>query len=47
LTTSLGPGTLDEAPGAYKDAQTIIDAVAPTVTIVDRIRPVYNLKASG
>jgi tRNA-splicing ligase RtcB len=47
FTTSVGPGTLDEAPGAYKDAQTIIDAVAPTVTIVDRIRPVYNLKASG
>ncbi|MDD4050885.1 MAG: RtcB family protein [candidate division Zixibacteria bacterium] len=45
-TTSVGRETLDEAPGAYKDAQTIIDAIAPSVEIVDRIRPVYNLKAS-
>ena len=46
FSTSVCRDTLDEAPDAYKNAQSIIDAIAPTVEIVSRIRPVYNLKAS-
>ena len=37
--------TLDESPMAYKPAQLIIDAVAPTVDIVDTAKPLYNFKA--
>ena len=44
-TTSISQGTLDEAPMAYKPAQSIIDAIQQTVEIKDIIRPVYNFKA--
>ena len=47
FSTSICANTLDEAPGAYKNADMIINAIAPTVKIVERIRPVYNLKASN
>lgn len=44
-TTTACESTIDEAPGAYKDAQSIIDQIQDTVTIVKRLKPVYNFKA--
>lgn len=43
-STSVVPGTLDEAPGAYKDAAIIEDAIGPTATIINRIKPICNMK---
>ena len=45
-TTCVVPDTLDESPMAYKSMDEIIDQIEPTVEIVQRIRPVYNFKAS-
>src|SRR4030042_2255870 len=42
-STSIGQSTLDEAPGAYKDSKIIECAVEPTVTIIDKIRPIHNM----
>jgi RNA-splicing ligase RtcB len=44
FSTSVGKGTLDESPMAYKDAKIIEEAIGPTATIIDRIKPVMNLK---
>jgi len=45
-TTSVGQGTLDEAPNAYKDSKIIEEAIQPTAIILDRIRPIHNMKDS-
>ena len=45
-STSVCAGTLDEAPDAYKDAKLIEGAIAPTATIIDRIKPILNMKAA-
>lgn len=45
-TTCVGKDTLDEAPMAYKAMDEIISQIGPTVDILERIRPVYNFKAS-
>jgi RNA-splicing ligase RtcB len=37
--------TLDEAPGAYKPADAIAEALAPTAEVVERLDPVHNLKS--
>lgn len=42
---SVNEDTLDECPMAYKPAQEIIDAISPTVEIINHIKPVYNFKA--
>jgi hypothetical protein len=34
-----------EAPGAYKDTQTILYNIHETVDIVDSVKPAYNFKA--
>lgn len=44
-STSIGQGTLDECPMAYKSMQSIVDNIGPTVEIRDVIRPLYNFKA--
>ena len=44
-TTTANEETIDEAPGAYKPAAEILDAVGPTVDVVERLRPTYNFKA--
>jgi len=44
-TTTATAETIDEAPGAYKPAQEIVELLEPTVEIVERITPVYNFKA--
>lgn len=44
-TTCVSQATLDESPDAYKNAQTIVDAIAPTVDIKYWLKPIYNFKA--
>ena len=45
-TTCVNADTLDESPMAYKPMDEIIGQIGPTAEILDRIRPVYNFKAS-
>lgn len=45
-TTCVQQGTLDESPMAYKTMDEIVEQIAPTADIVQRIRPVYNFKAA-
>lgn len=47
FSTCIGRDTIDESPMAYKDAQSIINAVSPTVDIVDRLKPIYNYKGGS
>lgn len=44
-TTSVNMSTIDESPMAYKPMESIISNIEDTVTIIDRILPVYNFKA--
>ena len=44
VSTSVCKGTLDEAPQAYKNPKIIEDAIGPTAKILDRIKPILNLK---
>jgi tRNA-splicing ligase RtcB len=44
---SLNTDTRDEAPGAYKDSQLIIDSLQETVDIDFIMKPIYNFKAGG
>ena len=44
-STSVCKSTLDEAPGAYKDSNQIIELIEPTVEIEKIVKPVYNFKA--
>ncbi|ELZ24843.1 hypothetical protein C475_11420 [Halosimplex carlsbadense 2-9-1] len=43
---SVGEATLDEAPMAYKSAERIAAALAPTAEVEDRLAVVHNLKAT-
>jgi len=45
FTTSLRQETIDEAPNAYKDPQTILDAIKDTVDVDFILKPVYNFKS--
>ncbi|WP_298025005.1 RtcB family protein [uncultured Dysosmobacter sp.] len=45
-TTCVLPDTLDESPMVYKSMDEIIAQIGPTAEIIQRIRPVYNFKAS-
>ena len=40
-------GTLDESPDAYKAADAIMRLMEPTAQIVHRLKPIWNLKATG
>lgn len=42
-----GKDTLDEAPQAYKDGETILAGIRETVEVDDWVRPVYNFKAGS
>jgi len=44
-STSVVNATLDEAPDAYKSASVIEAAIEPTAEIINRIKPLINLKA--
>lgn len=45
-TTSVNKDTLDESPMAYKNAHEILEAITPTVDVIEVIKPIYNFKAS-
>jgi RNA-splicing ligase RtcB len=47
VSTSVCKSTLDEAPQAYKSAKMIEKAIEPTVKILDRVKPILNLKDGG
>lgn len=44
-SSSVTKKNLDESPEAYKDPEIVINAIEPTVKIVDRIKPFINIKA--
>lgn len=44
-STSVVESTVDEAPDAYKPAQSIIDNIKDTADIVHIVKPIYNFKA--
>ena len=46
-TTSVGRGTLDESPMAYKSTYEILQNIRPTVSVVERLTPTYNFKAGN
>jgi len=46
-STSVTKETLDESPFAYKNSEVIENAIEPTATILDRIKPILNLKDAG
>jgi RNA-splicing ligase RtcB len=45
-TTSVSEATLDEAPGAYKSVDDILQPIADAVDVLEVMRPIYNFKAS-
>ncbi len=47
VSTSVGMGTIDESPMAYKDPKEIVRLIADTVEVEFFIKPVINLKASS
>lgn len=46
FTTTANKNTLDEAPDAYKPADTIRALLADTVEITHTLKPIYNFKAA-
>ena len=46
-TTSVGQGTLDECPMAYKPMESIVENIGPTADIQAVIKPIYNFKAGN
>jgi RNA-splicing ligase RtcB len=46
-STSVGTGTIDESPMAYKDPKEIVKLIEDTVEVEYFIRPVINLKATN
>jgi len=46
-STSVGTGTIDESPMAYKDPKEILSLIEDTVEVEYFIRPVINLKATN
>ena len=45
-STSVGRATIDEAPNAYKDTNSILDLIKDTCKVLYMIKPVINLKAT-
>jgi len=46
VSTSVCKSTLDESPRVYKDPKMIEKAIGPTAIIIDRIKPILNIKSS-
>ncbi|KAF5062595.1 tRNA-splicing ligase RtcB [anaerobic digester metagenome] len=46
FSTCVVADTLDESPMAYKPMDEIVAQITPTAEIVDRIKPIYNFKAT-
>lgn len=47
FSTSVGEGTLDEAPDAYKPMEEIVSLIEPTVKILSLVKPKLNIKDRG
>ena len=47
FSTSVGTGTIDESPMAYKDPKEILQLIADTVEVEYFIKPVINMKATN
>lgn len=47
FSTSINRETFDESKFAYKDPAAIEKYLLETVTVTDKLKPVYNLKAAG
>lgn len=45
-SASVNENTLDEAPEAYKNAETIADLLKGVYTLCDHLKPVFNFKAN-
>ncbi len=45
--TSVGTGTIDESPMAYKDTKEILALIGDTVDVEYFIKPVINMKATN
>lgn len=45
-STTVNIFTIDESPFAYKPAESIIDNIQDTISIIDILKPEYNFKAS-
>jgi RNA-splicing ligase RtcB len=46
-STSVSKDTLDESPFAYKNSELIEKLIQPTVTILEKVKPILNIKDSG
>ena len=46
-SASVNENTLDEAPEAYKNAETIADLLEDVYTLCDHLKPVFNFKANN
>jgi RNA-splicing ligase RtcB len=46
FSTSVSKATIDEAPFAYKPMEELIANMGDTVDIIERVKPIYNFKAS-
>ena len=46
-STSVGTGTIDESPMAYKNPKEILQLIADTVEVEYFIKPVINMKATN
>jgi len=44
FSTSLNKHTIDEAKGAYKSSEMIEAAIEPTAKIIERVKPILNIK---
>ena len=44
-STSVCESTLDEAPDAYKDYETVENEIQDTVEIIHTVKPVLNIKS--
>jgi RNA-splicing ligase RtcB len=44
-SSSIGTGTLDEAPVAYRGIDEIVDVISDSVEVKEIVKPVYNFKA--
>ena len=46
FSTSINKSTIDESPFCYKKPEVIENAIEPTATIINRIKPIINIKSS-
>jgi tRNA-splicing ligase RtcB (3'-phosphate/5'-hydroxy nucleic acid ligase) len=46
-STSVNKDTIDESPFVYKDSNMIENLIQPTAKIIDRIKPILNIKDSS